>query len=141
MDAPPIRSLTKVAIVAAVFSTSLSASQLDLRSRGVGPEFLVLQGPGSDIRVTVRALRAADHGPQGQSGVVIERITRGGPADTGGLRAGDIVTEFDSVALTGPGQFGRIVRDTLPDRPVKLIFWREGRPRGIMITPVAATPQ
>lgn len=101
---------------------------------------LILQGPGSDIRASV-AVVADNQRPQGQRGVIIEQVIRGGPADNAGLQRGDIVTEFDAIVITDPIQFGKVVRDTPPGRKVKVIAWRDGKRREVFISPVAATPQ
>ena len=135
MDRPLIRSLVGVAIFAVAFSTRSPAAQRDARGPQ-GRDFLLLQGPGSDVRATVRALVATDRGPQGQHGIVIETVVRNGPADAAGLRAGDIVTEFDSLPIGDPKQFERTVRDTAPGRRVTVVFWRNGNRREVSITPV-----
>ena len=106
-----------------------------------GPETLLLQGPGSEIRASVRELRPGDTRPVPTGGVVIDRVTRGGPAELAGLRSGDAVTEFDSVTVTDPKQFDRLVRDTPPGRKVKVILWRVGTRREVFISPIAATPR
>jgi S1-C subfamily serine protease len=79
--------------------------------------------------------------PQGQAGVLVEQVVRGGPADSAGLRRGDIVTEFDGIAITDPVQFGKVVRDTPPRRSVKVIAWRDGNRREMFVAPVAARLQ
>ena len=91
----------------------------------------------SDVRLTVSILPEA-RGPQGRSGVVVEQVARGGPAENAGLRRRDIVTEFAAISVTEPVQFGKIVRDTPPGRPVKALVWRDGARREVFISPVAA---
>ena len=137
---PILRS--KVFLIGAVvfatsFTPATAAQQFFGRVRG--PDSLILQGPGSEIRASVTAL-PTDRRPQGQTGVVIEQVDRRGPADDAGLRRGDIVTEFDGVAITDPVQFGRTVRDTPPGRRVMVVVWREANRREIFITPVVARP-
>ena len=117
------------------FATNPAAQQF--LGRLQGPDSLILQGPGSEVRLAVSVLPEALR-PQGRSGVVVDQITRGGPADVAGLRRGDIVTEFDAISITDPVQFGKIVRDTPPGRPVKAIVWRDGTRREVFISPVAA---
>ncbi|HEY5617056.1 MAG TPA: PDZ domain-containing protein [Vicinamibacterales bacterium] len=128
-------------IGAVVFLTGLTATPSAPQNfpRAPGPDSLILQGPGSDIRVSVSVLPESRR-PQGLAGVVIEQVVRDGPADEAGLRRGDIVTEFDAVAITNPVQFGKVVRDTPPGRRVKAIVWRDGSRREIFITPVVTRP-
>src|SRR5688500_20306352 len=101
MNGHRIRSMIGGTTLAVVLAPSLTAAQQTVRPRQ-GPDLLLLQGPGADIRATVRALVAADRGPQGQRGVAIQTAVREGPAAAAGLRGGDIVTEFGSLALTRP---------------------------------------
>ena len=115
-------------------------SAADDQGRTQGPDALILQRPGSDIRATVNVLPETRR-PQGQTGVVIEQVTRDGPADIAGLRRGDIVTEFDTIAITNPVQFGKVVRDTPPGRRVRAIVWRDGVRREVFVAPVAGTLQ
>ena len=82
------RALIGVATLAAVSFTVSIAAQHDLRLLR-GAELGLPQGPGSDIQASVLALGAGDQRPQAQSGVVIEQIVRGGPADH--TRAGEIL--------------------------------------------------
>jgi hypothetical protein len=127
------------AVVIAIGVTAATAAPQNL-GRLQRPDSLLLQGPGSDIGATVSILPEGQR-PQGLSGVVIEQVTRGGPADDAGLRRCDIVTEFDAVAITDPVQFGKVVRDTPPGRRVKVIVWREGTRREILVAPIAGRPQ
>jgi len=127
-------------IGALLFATAVtgSASAADDQGRTQGPDSLILQGPGSDIRATVSVL-PENRRPQGLTGVVIDQVTRDGPADTAGLRRGDIVTEFDAIAITNPVQFGKVVRDTPPGRRVRAIVWRDGVRREVFVAPAAGT--
>ena len=104
------------------------------------PDMQILQGPGSEIRASVRDLRPADRRPSpAATGVAIDQVVRGGPADVAGLRRGDVVTEFDSLPVTSLKAFDRLVRDTPAGREVKAVIWRDGVRREVMISPVAAT--
>ena len=133
-----IRCLIATAALTILAHEPAVATQQNLRQLQ-GPDLQLLRGPGSDIGASVRALRPADQRPEGRDAVVIEQVTRGGPADMAGLRAGDIVTEFDSQTFTTPAQFRSVVRDTAPRHSAKVIYWRDGRLRETTVTPVAAT--
>ena len=131
---------TIISALAIVTAVAANPAAQQLFGRIQGPDSLILQGPGSDVRLTVSVLPEARR-PQGRSGVVVEQVTRGGPADSAGLRRGDIVTEFDAVSITDPVQFGKIVRDTPPGRPVKAVVWRDGARREVLISPIAEGPR
>lgn len=130
-----MKRLFTALVVVTTFATTSEAQQYFGRLQG--PDSLILQGPGSEVRATVSVLAEARR-PQGLTGVVVEQVARGGPADNAGLRRGDIVTEFDAISITDPAQFGKIVRDTPPGRAVKAIVWRDGARRELFISPVAA---
>ena len=134
-----IRFVVGAATLATLFDAAMTA-QGNPPARE-GPELLLLQGPGSEIRASVRQLRPGDTRPVPAGGVVIDQVTRGGPAELAGLRSGDAVTEFDSVTVIDSKQFDRLVRDTPPGRKVKMIVWREGTRREVIISPIAATPR
>ena len=101
---------------------------------------LITQGPGSDIRITVRELRD-DQRREGLDGVEIVDVVRGGPAQRAGLAVGDIITQFDREAVTSSGQFGRLVRDTPPGKIVVVVFVRMGVSRETKLTTAIARLQ
>lgn len=72
------------------------------------------------------AARAKDLRVAEGSGVVVTLVSPGSPADQAGLRAGDVVSEFNGQKIDGIDQFSRLVRDTAPGRPVKLKLVRNG---------------
>lgn len=60
------------------------------------------------------------------SGVVVTLVSPGSPADQAGIRAGDVVSEFNGQKVEGIDDFSRLVRDTPPGRTVKLKIVRNG---------------
>ena len=127
-----------IAVLAVTLGFAVSADQVPSRFQ-TAP--LITQGPGSDIRASVRDLRDSDERADGVQGVVITEVSRDGPAQRAGLIVGDIVMEFDRVTIADSTQFRRIVRDTPPDRAVTVNFWRDGTRREAKITPVVARAQ
>jgi len=128
-----------IAVLALTLSLTcvVSADQVPGR-RPTAP--LITQGPGSDIRATVRELRDSDQRPEGLGGVVVVEVVRDGPAQRAGLMSEDVITQFDRQAVMNAAQFGRIVRDTPADRTVTVVFVRMGTSRETKITPVFAKP-
>src|SRR5262245_39691193 len=66
------------------------------RDRDGVQQMMMLEGPGSRIGVTARELEPAElerHKLAG--GVFVETVMPDGPAAKGGLRAADVVVEFD----------------------------------------------
>jgi serine protease Do len=91
-------------------------------------DFLTLEGPGSSIGVTVRD-------QAGTSGVLIESVREGTPANRAGLQKGDIVVEYDGEPARSAQQFTRLVRETAPGRAVKMTVLRDGARQTVDITP------
>ncbi|HMX27716.1 MAG TPA: PDZ domain-containing protein, partial [Blastocatellia bacterium] len=57
-------------------------------------------------------------------GVEIQGIFENGPADLGGLREGDLITEFNGTAVRTPGEFNRLIRAAKPRSKVTVTFYR-----------------
>jgi serine protease Do len=96
-----------------------------------------LVGPGSSIGVRVRELTAdeAKAGPSGSSGVYIEAVVGGTPADRAGFRKGDVVIEFDGERVRSVRGFTRLVSETPPQRTVKAVILRDGSRQTLDVTP------
>jgi serine protease Do len=60
-------------------------------------------------------------------GVLVEQIDPNGPAAKAGVKAGDIITEFNGQRVEGTMGLRRMVRETPEGRTVQLTIWREGR--------------
>lgn len=60
-------------------------------------------------------------------GVLITDVDQESPAAKAGLKAGDVITEFDGQRVEGTIGFGRMVRETPPGRTVQITYWRDGR--------------
>jgi serine protease Do len=59
-------------------------------------------------------------------GVEITRVDEDSPAARAGLKTGDVVLEYNSQRVEGTEQFVRLVRETPPERTVRLLVWRGG---------------
>jgi serine protease Do len=59
-------------------------------------------------------------------GVEITRVEENSPAEKAGVKAGDVVQEYNGQRVEGMEQFGRMVRETPPGREVKLTVSRNG---------------
>jgi C-terminal processing protease CtpA/Prc len=69
-------------------------------------DILTLEGPGSSIGVSIRDLNADDAARakvQPSEGVLIDNVREGTPAAKAGLKAGDVVVEFDGSTCAAPG--------------------------------------
>jgi serine protease Do len=79
-------------------------------------------------------LRSALAVPEGTSGVFVERVDKNTPADDGGLKAGDVVTEFDGKKITDVTQFRMQVADHKPGSRVNLNILRNGESSSLSFT-------
>jgi serine protease Do len=59
-------------------------------------------------------------------GVEITRVEENSPAEKAGIKAGDVVLEYNGQRVEGMEQFGRMVRETPPGREVKITVSRNG---------------
>jgi serine protease Do len=73
-------------------------------------------------------------------GVLVDSVDAGSPAQTAGVRAGDIVAEVGGSAVEGGDDFEARLRGYPAKTPVGLQIWREGREHKISLTPVEFPP-
>jgi serine protease Do len=94
---------------------------------------------GSHIGIAVRDMDDADAKREKatQSGVVIDEVYTDSPAARAGLKAGDVVVEFDGERVRSARQFSRLVAETPDGRSVKLGAIRDGQKMTLDITPEA----
>jgi serine protease Do len=127
-------------VAAAVLGFACAApAQGQPRDRGDwARQMMVLEGPGSRIGVTARELEPAElERLRSAGGVMIETVSPDGPAAKAGLRAQDVVVEFDGERVRSLRQFTRLVRETPPSRTVKAGVIRGGTRTELDVTPVA----
>jgi serine protease Do len=67
-------------------------------------------------------------------GVEITSVEENSPAAKGGLKAGDVVLEYNGQRVEGMEQFGRLVRETPAGREAKLVVSRDGNVLTIPVT-------
>ena len=92
-----------------------------------------------DIRLGV-VVSDLDAGADGRdkapaNGVRIDEVTPSSPADKAGLKAGDIVVDFDGERIRSARQFARLVRETADGRAVQLGVLRDGKQQTLEATP------
>jgi serine protease DegQ len=83
-------------------------------------------------------------GQDGAQGAFVSAIDAGSPAQTAGLRAGDIITSAQNRAVTSPGVLAAILGIASPGTMIDLIYRRDGRegrarvtveaPRAVQVT-------
>ncbi|VAX38948.1 HtrA protease/chaperone protein, partial [hydrothermal vent metagenome] len=59
-------------------------------------------------------------------GVLVQAVTSGGPAESVGLEAGDIITAIDGQDVTGTGVLRSLISVVQPGEALELRVWRDG---------------
>ena len=95
-------------------------------------------GRGARIGASVSAVDANDN-KEAKAGVSVETVEPGGPADKAGLKAGDIVTDFDGERVRSVRQFTRLVQETTAGWSVPVVLSRAGQRVTVNITPERAS--
>ena len=72
---------------------------------------------------------ARQFGYKGVDGAFVQDVEKGQPADLAGVRAGDIITEFQGVPIKDRDQLRNLASSTQPGTSVKFKIWREGSER------------
>jgi serine protease Do len=67
-------------------------------------------------------------------GAEITSVDENSPSEKAGLKAGDVVLEFNGAPVEGVEQFIRLVHETPPGRSAKLVVWRNGATQDITVT-------
>jgi len=95
-------------------------------------------GRGARIGASVSPVDAGDS-KEAKAGVSVETVDAGGPADKAGMKAGDIVTDFDGERVRSVRQFTRLVQETTPGHSVPVVLSRAGQRVTVNITPERAS--
>lgn len=74
-----------------------------------------------------------------QSGVVVEEVTKASAAEKAGVKAGDVVVQFDGENVRSAVQMTRLVRESVAGRAAKLGVVRDGRRMDLDVAPEAST--
>jgi serine protease Do len=131
--------LTKISFVLSVAAAAAQAQVAmapEFPGGGVFAFSPALAG-GSFLGVGVAEItpeRARDLKLREEYGVEITRLEDDSPAAKAGLKAGDVVLEYQGQRVEGMEQFGRLVRETPPGRTVKLVISRGGATQTVQAT-------
>jgi serine protease DegQ len=73
-------------------------------------------------------------GPTSRPGALVVAVQPGGPADRGGLQAGDIIVRFDDATIEQPEDFAGKTLELEPSSKVTLEVLRNGRRETLNVT-------
>jgi Do/DeqQ family serine protease len=77
---------------------------------------------------------AATFGVRERDGVLVADVMRGGPADGGGLRPGDVIVEFGGSRIREVPDLQRRVANIAPGQAVKVTVVRDSKPVPLVVT-------
>jgi S1-C subfamily serine protease len=127
-----------VAITVALFVTVTALWAQSVGTRSWAPDVLMLEGPGSSIAAMVRDPNTDELSKakltQG-GGALVDGVSEQGPAAKAGLKAGDVVVEFDGERVRSAQQFGRLVAETPPGRSTRVVVVRGGTRMTLDVVP------
>jgi serine protease Do len=93
---------------------------------------VVIQEVSKDLADSFGLPRAA--------GALVNAVEKGGPAEKGGVEAGDIILKFNGKPVESSGDLPRIVGGTRPGTKANMEVWRKGGTRELNLT-VAELPE
>lgn len=99
--------------------------------RAQRPDVLMLDGRGAQLGVMVSDLDANAK----TGGVKIDDVNPDSPAEKAGLKAGDVVVEYDGERVRSARQFTRLVQETPEGRSVAIALLRDGKRQTVNATP------
>ena len=131
--------MKRLIVSMAVMAVGLSAQSLAFfQTPGAAQVYEFHTGAGGTYLgvnlAEVNANRARELKLKETYGVEISRVEEGSPAEKAGLKAGDVVLEYNGQRVEGMEQFGRLVRETPSGREVKLLISRNGATQTIAAT-------
>ena len=138
-----------VVLVAAAVATLWQAPQVS--AAGQNPKIVThsLQaepmiaalGGGPRLGVQIRDLGKEDVARfklSTQNGVAVEEVMKDSAAEKAGVKAGDVVVQFDGENVRSAAQLTRLVRETVAGRTVKMGVLRDGKRMDLDVAPAEA---
>ena len=88
------------------------------------------------IGVTIQSITpelAKSFGLKEAKGALVGEVVKGGPAEKGGIRIGDVIVAFDGKKITSSNDLPRVVAETPVGKTVEIVVIREGKERHIPV--------
>jgi serine protease Do len=124
-----------VAVAAGAAFAPVAQGQARMR-KAQSPIVQVFAG-GSRIGVSIRDVDNDDakNVKGAGTGVIVEDVTAGSPAEKAGIRKGDVIVEFDGERVRSVRQLTRLVQETPSGRTVQAVLMRDGQRTTVSVTP------
>jgi len=94
-----------------------------------------ITGHSGRIGVSVRDVDDNESAGQAKTGVVVDEVREGSPAEKAGLKNGDQIVELDGERVRSVRQFTRLVQDTPVGRKVPVVVVRGGQRVTLTVAP------
>ena len=105
--------------------------QVEPRMRTERPNVMMLDGRGSQLGVMVSDVDAK----AATGGVKIDEVNEDSPAEKAGIKAGDVIVEYDGERVRSARQFTRLVQETPEGRTVAIGLLRDGKKQTVNAIP------
>ena len=96
----------------------------------VRPDVRIARAGDSELGVTLRDLdqaAAREHKLATAEGALVQQVRGGSPAEKAGIKAGDVISEFDGERVRSVRQLQRLIGDTPAGRSIRLTVVRDGK--------------
>ncbi|MCU0249930.1 MAG: PDZ domain-containing protein [Vicinamibacterales bacterium] len=106
-----------------------------------GEPMIAALGGGPRLGIEIRDLGKEDLAKfklSSQQGVAVEQVTKDSAAEKAGVKAGDVVVQFDGENVRSAAQLTRLVRETVAGRTVKMAVMRDGKRMDLDVAPAEA---
>jgi serine protease Do len=136
-----VTAISSLGAQARVQIATAQGRQIEPGVRTGRPDVMVLDGRGAQLGVMVsdpstRQSPQADSGSLG-AGVVVDEVNPDSPAERAGIKAGDIIVDYDGERVRSARQFTRLVQETPEGRSVAIGIMRDGKKQTLNATPEA----
>jgi len=128
---PRSRHPRRLSLSGAFVLATILATPTPARPQG---DLLTLRGAGSQIGATFRNVQTESTARRDQGAIVVG-VQASSPAAAAGIRAGDLVTEFDGIGVRSSRDLIRLIAETPPGRTVSVSVVRDGRVRILKVAP------
>ncbi len=95
---------------------------------------------GVNIQDVSQAL-AKSFGRPDTNGALVSQVVPGGPAEKAGVKAGDIILQFNDTPITGASELKNIVGQTKVGSSANLTLWRDKKTITLKVTLAERTPE
>jgi len=106
-----------------------------------GEPMIAALGGGPRLGIQIRDLGKEDLAKfkiSSQNGVVVDEVMKDAAAEKAGVKAGDVVVQFDGENVRSAAQLTRLVRETVAGRTVKMGVIRDGKRMDLDVAPAEA---